>query len=115
VVVFVDATTTCLWKAIAASSYNVVNAAFRNQAIVMAAVAIFDKYQQVAADLRQARTSLLERETIDRAKTHLMKQRNFDEPQAYRWLRRKAMNENKRIAAVAAELLGAAQPEGPRE
>ena len=33
----------------------------------------------------------------------LMKQRNIDEPQAYRWLRRRAMNENKRIADIAAE------------
>jgi two-component system, response regulator / RNA-binding antiterminator len=105
-------------EAIAAgvSSYNVVSAAFPDiKPIVMAAVAIFDKYQRVAADLRQARTNLWERETIDRAKTLLIKQRNFDEPQAYRWLRRKAMNESKRIAAVAAELLGSAQPEGPQE
>jgi len=92
------------------------NAAFPDvKPIIMAAVAIFRKYQQVAADLQQARTSLLERETIDRAKTQLIKQRNFDEPQAYRWLRRKAMNESKRIAAVAAELLGSAHPEGPKE
>jgi len=98
------------------SSYNVVNAAFPDvKPIIMAAVAIFRKHQHVAADLQQARTSLLERETIDRAKTQLIKQRNFDEPQAYRWLRRKAMNESKRIAAVAAELLGSAQPEGPKE
>ncbi len=98
------------------SSYNVVNAAFPDvKPVIVAAVAIFRKHQHVAADLQQARTSLLERETIDRAKTQLIKQRNFDEPQAYRWLRRKAMNESKRIAAVAAELLGSAHPEGPKE
>ena len=66
-------------------------------------------------DLQQARTSLIERETIDRAKALLMKERNFGEPQAYRWLRRKAMNESKRIVAIAAELLGSGQPEGPQE
>ena len=119
VVMFVDRDDRAFMEeAIAAgvSSYNVVNAAFPDvKPIVMAAVAIFRKYQQVAADLQQARTSLLERETIDRAKTQLIKQRNFDEPQAYRWLRRKAMNESKRIAAVAAELLGSAHPEGPKE
>ncbi len=119
VVMFVDRDDRAFMEeAIAAgvSSYNVVNAAFPDvQPVVMAAVAIFRKYQQVAADLRQARPSLLERETIDRAKTQLIKQRHFDEPQAYRWLRRKAMNENKRIAAVAAELLCSAPPEGPQE
>jgi response regulator NasT len=44
-----------------------------------------------------------------------MKERNIDEPQAYRWLRRKAMNESKRIAVVAAELLGSAKREGTLE
>ncbi|MGH7047699.1 MAG: hypothetical protein ACREE2_15060 [Stellaceae bacterium] len=29
----------------------------------------------------------------------------IDEPRVYRWLRRKTMNESRRIAAVAAELL----------
>jgi response regulator NasT len=40
-----------------------------------------------------------------------MRERKFDEPQAYRWLRRKAMNESKKIAVVAAELLAAANHE----
>jgi len=119
VVVFVDRDDRAFMEeAIAAgvSSYNVVNAAFPDvKPIVMAAVAIFRKYQQVAADLQQVRTSLIERETIDRAKALLMKERNFGEPQAYRWLRRKAMNESKRIVAIAAELLGPGQPEGPQE
>ncbi len=119
VVVFVDRDDRAFMEeAIAAgvSSYNVVNAAFPDvKPIVMAAVAIFRKYQQVAADLQQVRTSLIERETIDRAKALLMKERNFGEPQAYRWLRRKAMNESKRIVAIAAELLGSGQPEGPQE
>jgi two-component system, response regulator / RNA-binding antiterminator len=95
------------------SSYNVVNAAFPDvKPIVMAAVAIFRKYRQVEADLHKARATLLERENIDRAKAMLMRQRKLDEPQAYRWLRRKAMNESKRIAAVAAELLASANQEG---
>jgi response regulator NasT len=119
VVVFVDRDDRAFMEeAIAAgvSSYNVVNAAFPDvKPIVMAAVAIFRKYQQVAVDLQEARTSLIERETIHRAKALLMRQHNFGEPQAYRWLRRKAMNESKRIAAIAAELLGSGQPEGPQE
>ncbi len=119
VVMFVDRDDRAFMEdAIAAgvSSYNVVGAAFPDvKPIVMAAVVIFRKYQQLATDLHQARTSLMERETIDHAKALLMKERNVDEPQAYRWLRRKAMNESKRIAVVAAELLGSAKPEGTQE
>jgi response regulator NasT len=94
------------------SSYNVVNTALPDvKSIVMAAVAIFRKYQRVEADLSKARATLFERENIDRAKAMLMRQRKLDEPQAYRWLRRKAMNESKKIAVVAAELLAAANRE----
>ena len=95
-------------EAIAAgvSSYNVVDTAFPDiKPIVMAAVAIFRKYQKVADDLSKAKASLLERETINRAKSMLMRQQNIDEPQAYRWLRRRAMNESRRIGDIAADLL----------
>jgi response regulator NasT len=109
IVMFVDGDDRAFMEeAIAAgvSSYNVVNTAFPDiKPIVMAAVAIFRKYQKVADDLTKAKATLLERETINRAKSMLMRQRNLDEPQAYRWLRRRAMNESRRIGDVAAELL----------
>ena len=109
IVMFVDGDDRAFMEeAIAAgvSSYNVVNTAFPDiKPIVMAAVAIFRKYQKLADDLTKAKATLLERETINRAKSMLMRQRNLDEPQAYRWLRRRAMNESRRIGDVAAELL----------
>jgi response regulator NasT len=109
IVMFVDCDDRMFMEeAIAAgvSSYNVVDTAFPDiKPIVMAAVAIFRKYQQVADDLEKAKATLLERETINRAKTLLMRQRRIDEPQAYRWLRRRAMNESRRIGDIAAELL----------
>jgi len=115
IVMFVDRDDPALMEAAIAagvSSYNVVDTAFPDiKPIVMAAVAIFRKYRQVEADLSKARATLFERENIDRAKAMLMRQRQFDEPQAYRWLRRKAMNESKKIAVVAAELLAAASEE----
>jgi two-component system, response regulator / RNA-binding antiterminator len=103
-------------EAIAAgvSSYNVVGAAFPDiKPIVMAAVVIFRKYQQVADDLSKAQATLQEREIINRAKTLLMRQRHIDEPQAYRWLRKRAMNESRRIGEIAAELI-AGQGKMPR-
>ena len=109
VVMFVDRDDrTFMEEAIAAgvSSYNVVDAAFPDiKPIVMAAVAIFRKHQQVADDLTQAKATLLERDTINRAKSMLMQQRQLDEPRAYRWLQRRAMNESRRIGDIAAELL----------
>jgi two-component system, response regulator / RNA-binding antiterminator len=109
IVMFVDRDDRAFMEAAIAagvSSYNVVDAAFPNiKPIVMAAVAMFRKYQQLADDLSKARETLQERETINKAKALLMRQRNIDEPRAYRWLRRRAMNENRRIGAVAAELL----------
>jgi response regulator NasT len=111
VVMFVDRDDRAFMEeAIAAgvSSYNVVGAAFPDvKPIVMAAVAIFRKYQQVADDLDTAKAMLAERETINRAKTLLMRRRNIDEPRAYRWLRRRAMNESRRIGDIAAELVAA--------
>jgi response regulator NasT len=112
IVMFVDRDDRAFMEeAIAAgvSSYNVVDTAFPDiKPIVMAAVAIFRKYQQVADDLTRARATLQERETINRAKSMLMRQRNIDEPQAYRWLRRRAMNESRRIGEIATELLASA-------
>jgi response regulator NasT len=109
IVMFVDRDDRAFMEeAIAAgvSSYNVVDTAFPDiKPIVMAAVAIFRKYQQVADDLTQAKAILLEHDTINRAKSMLMRQRRIDEPQAYRWLRKRAMNESRRIGEIAAELL----------
>jgi response regulator NasT len=119
VVMFVDRDDRAFMEeAIAAgvSSYNVADTAFPDvKPIVMAAVAIFHKYQQVADDLQKVRTTLRERLAIDKAKALLMRQRNIGEAQAYRWLRRRAMNESKRIAAVAIELLAAENPESPEK
>jgi len=116
VVMFVDRDDRAFMEeAIAAgvSSYNVTDAAFPDvKPIVMAAVAIFRRFQQVSEDLQSARAQLKERETVNRAKSMLMKQRNIGEPQAYRWLQRRAMNENKRIADIAAALLAEAREEG---
>lgn len=91
------------------ASYHVVGAAAPDaRPIVMAALAIFRKRRQLEAELAGAKRSLDEHRAVAAAKTLLMRRHEIGEPQAYRWLRRKAMNENKRIAAVATELLAAA-------
>jgi response regulator NasT len=95
-------------EAIAAgvSSYNVLGATIPDiKPIVAAAVILFRRYRQVEDELERVKATLAERHTLERAKAILMRRRGIGEPEAYRWLRRKAMNENRKIIDVAAELL----------
>jgi response regulator NasT len=97
-------------EAIAAgvSSYNVVGMTLPDvKPIVAAAIAIFRRHRQVEQELAQAKAAIGERRMLERAKAILMRRRGIGEPAAYRWLRRKAMNESRRIADVAAELIAA--------
>ncbi len=90
------------------SSYNVVGAALPDvKPIVRAAIAMFRRYRQVESDLHKAEASLKERALIDQAKSLLMRQRGLSEPEAYRLLRRSAMDRNKRIIDIAAAILAA--------
>ena len=90
------------------SSYNVVGASLPDvKPIVAAAVAMFRRHRRVEDELRRAETSLHERLLVDRAKAALMRQRRLSEPEAYRWLRRRAMDRGRRLPEVAADLLAA--------
>jgi response regulator NasT len=87
-------------------SYNLSGVSDREmKAIVASAVAHFRRYARVETELAAATAQLEERRIVERAKALLMAERKVTEPQAYRWLRNKAMNENRRIAQVAAELI----------
>jgi response regulator NasT len=54
--------------------------------------------------LGSAEGRLQEADMIRRAKARLMKERGLSEPEAYRWLRRRAMATGRRIADIAADL-----------
>lgn len=111
IVLFVDRNDAAFMEAAidaGVSSYNVVGAALPDvKPIVEAAVVMFRRYRQVETDLRKAEASLKERALIDRAKAKIMQERRMSEPDAYRWLRRQAMDRGRRIADVAADLLEA--------
>jgi response regulator NasT len=95
-------------EAIAAgvSSYNVLGAQLPDiKPIIAAAIAMFARFRQLQEELRRVEASLEERTLIDRAKALLMRTRRIPEPDAYRWLRRQAMDQGRRIADIAAELL----------
>jgi response regulator NasT len=102
-------------EAIAAGvcSYNLAGVSTREmKAIVASAVALFKRYARIETELAAARGALDERRIIERAKASLMAKRKLGEPAAYAWLRRAAMNENRRIAAVAADVIKGEDKDG---
>jgi response regulator NasT len=103
-------------EAIAAGvcSYNLSGVAFADVRPIMAsAIALFQRHRHVETELAAARALLEERRLIERAKAILMKDRKMTEPEAYRWLQRKAMNESRKLAQVVAEFVAAHEPPKP--
>ena len=77
----------------------------RIKTLMDVAIARFREYQALRDELTQARNSLEERKIIDRAKGIIMKRKRCDEEQAYRLLRKTAMNTNQRVIEVARNLI----------
>ncbi len=73
------------------------------------AVARFHETRTLQAELNRAKVALDERKTVERAKGVLMKERRIGEDEAYRALRRLAMDRNKRIVDIAEAILTYAQ------
>ena len=67
------------------------------------------RIQQVSAELEAVRTTLGERKVIERAKGLLMAHRQLSEDEAYKALRKMAMNQNRRLAEVAQAVLAMAE------
>jgi len=77
----------------------------RVRPVVNVALARFDQWQALRQELGQAQASLAERKVIERAKGILMKQRRCDEEEAYRLLRKVAMDKNQRLVQVAENIV----------
>jgi len=73
----------------------------RVKSVVEVAIARFDAFQSLRQELDRTRTQLAERKRIERAKGLLMKHQDCDEEQAYRMLRKLAMDRGQRIGEVA--------------
>jgi response regulator NasT len=67
----------------------------------------FRAFDALRAELESTKIQLKERKLIERAKGLLMKSKGLDEEDAYRLLRRTAMNQNRRIGEVAESLISA--------
>jgi response regulator NasT len=95
-------------EAIAAGvcSYNLSRVALEDvRPILSSAIALFQRYARVETELAAARALLEERRLLERAKAILMKNRQMTEPEAYRWLQKRAMNESRKLALVVADFV----------
>jgi response regulator NasT len=81
----------------------------RVKPILDVAIARFKEYQALRQELEKTKTILSERKLIERAKGILMSQKKMSEDEAYRALRRLAMDQNKRLVDVAQALITYAQ------
>lgn len=87
----------------------------RVRPVIEAAIASFDQYSLLQTELDRTRTELQNRKKIERAKGIIMKQRGIDEPAAYRLMRKAAMDQNRRLVAIAESIITAADLLGGHE
>lgn len=73
--------------------------------IINAAVARFEQFQALKRELDDVEEKLADRKVIEKAKGILMKSRNLSEEEAFRALRKQAMQSNSRLADVSRQLL----------
>ena len=73
--------------------------------VIDAAVARFEEFNNLRAELSLAKLKLGERKTVERAKGLLMKQRGLDEDAAYEMLRSMAMKKNMKLADLSHQLI----------
>lgn len=94
-------------------SYNLSGVASDEVKSIMAsAFALFRRYRRIETELAMANALLEERRLIERAKAILMRDRKMTEPEAYRWLQKKAMNENRKLSQVVAEFVKVQEKDG---
>jgi response regulator NasT len=87
----------------------------RVKPIVDMAISRFNAFSRLRSELEQARTELAGRKVIDRAKGILMRTRGLTEEEAYALLRKTAMNQNRKVADIAASVVTASDLLGGKE
>jgi len=80
----------------------------RIRPILDAAVARFEQFQALKREFDDIEEKLADRKVIERAKGLLMKSRNLSEDDAYRALRKQAMESNAKLAEVARQFVAVA-------
>jgi response regulator NasT len=77
--------------------------------LVRVARARFAMTREIQDELESVRSALQQRKIIEKAKGIIMKQRKLDEDNAYKTIRKLAMDHNKKIAEVAGQIVTAAE------
>ena len=77
----------------------------RIKPIMDVAIARFREFQALKEELTRTKSDLADRKIIDKAKGFIMKQRNCSEDDAYKALRKLAMDRNEKIVAVAKSVI----------
>ena len=77
----------------------------RVRPVIEVAIRRFRAHQALREELAEARQGLEERRLVDRAKAALMQRHRLSEPEAYRRLRRMAMDKGQKLGTVAATVL----------
>lgn len=80
----------------------------RVKPVIDVAIARFTQFRDLRDQLDKAKSTLAERKLIERAKGILMKRRQCDEDEAYRLMRRMAMDQKRRLVDIAAKIIEAA-------
>lgn len=83
--------------------------ATRIKPIMEVAIARFREFEAMRTELEQTRSQLAERKVVERAKGILMQKRGMSEDEAYKALRKLAMDRNKRLVDVAESVIAAAE------
>ncbi|WP_133774554.1 ANTAR domain-containing response regulator [Enterovirga rhinocerotis] len=73
----------------------------RVKSVIDVAILRFNAFARLQRELKEAKDELAARKTIERAKHLIMKAKAIDEQEAYAMLRRKAMNEQRKIVDIA--------------
>lgn len=81
----------------------------RIKPILDMAIARFNAFSRLKAELDDTKQALEERKLIDRAKSLLMKTRGLSEDEAHHLLRRTAMTQSRRMGEVARALVASAE------
>lgn len=77
----------------------------RVKPILDVAIARFEEFQSLRSELLQTRTELDDRKLIEKAKGMLMKHQGCDEEQAFRTLRKLAMDRSQKLVDVARSVI----------
>lgn len=80
----------------------------RVKPILEMAMSRFEERSRMLSELENARTELDDRKVIDRAKGFLMQSKGISEEQAYRLMRKTAMDQNRKVRDIANNLILAA-------